>query len=441
MPYERKTVDINVSEDLKEILREIESESIVASLLLKTRHTKESLVESHVDFISISSQDRGKISYLTSDRMSSVDSDDYWTSSRRYHTKPGAFISKMFTGIDAKEVEKFSSLFKSQSVKTSFVFEIVSGYDIKKYYSEDSYAKMRGSLGSSCMKHDHCQEYFELYCENQDKVSLLVMLNSSGGLLGRAILWDLDSIKLMDRIYTTNDEDLQFHFKKWGTENGFLYKSEQNWSNTLYFEQVGQKKRELRIDIKLSNIRFDNYPYMDTFKFLDREKGVLTNYISNDSENRYVRTLSGSDGNTHDSDYLRLDDINRIFRHRNDTVYVDYIKLYTSRDNLQYSDINNQYILRKDSEYNEAINDYIFNKEYNMLNSPRIEQVISQRKERVSENTSNFIDVENSIITSELNPWNLGGSARSASRAALGNELFSSSLLDFYNSVTSTEVD
>jgi hypothetical protein len=69
----------------------------------------------------------------------------------------------------------------------------------------------------------------------------------------------------MDRIYTTNDEDLQF--QEVGTENGFLYKSEQNWSNTLYFEQVGQKKRELRIDIKLSNIRFDNYPYMDTFKF------------------------------------------------------------------------------------------------------------------------------------------------------------------------------
>jgi hypothetical protein len=97
------------------------------------------------------------------------------------------------------------------------------------------------------------------------------MLNSSGGLLGRAILWDLDSIKLMDRIYTTNDEDLQFHFKKWGQKTDF-YKSEQNWSNTLYFEQVGQKKRELRIDIKLSNIRFDNYPYMDTFKFLDRER-------------------------------------------------------------------------------------------------------------------------------------------------------------------------
>jgi hypothetical protein len=51
----------------------------------------------------------------------------------------------MFTGIDAKEVEKFSSLFKSQSVKTNFVFEIVVVM-ILKYYSEDSYAQMRGSL-------------------------------------------------------------------------------------------------------------------------------------------------------------------------------------------------------------------------------------------------------------------------------------------------------
>jgi hypothetical protein len=39
-----------------------------------------------------------------------------------------------------------------------------------------------------------------------------------------------------------------------------------------------------------------------------------------------------------------------------------------------------------------------------MLNSPRIEQVISQRKESVSESASSFIDIESSISTSELNP-------------------------------------
>lgn len=395
MPYERKTIDISVSEDLREILKEIEGESIVASLLLKRRHNKEDLVESYVDFISISSQDRGKISYLTNDRMESVDANEYWTSSRRYHTKPGSFITKLFTGVSAKEIEKFSGLFRSQSQKTKFVFKIVNGKEIKRYYSENSYAHMRASLGASCMKHDHCQNYFQLYTKNEDKVSMLVMLNPEGNLLGRAILWNFESVKLMDRIYTTNDEDLQFHFKKWATENDYLYKSDQNWSSSLYFEQLGQKKRELRFDIKLDNIKLDRYPYMDTFKFLDTNKGILSNYLPDNMD--YVRTLTGSDGNTHYNDYLRLDDIDRVFRHRGDTVYVDYLKLYTTRDNCQYSDINNQYILRKDSEYKEEVNDYIFNEEFNHLNSPRLLELIEKYSQRKQEKYSDVMSSIDSI--------------------------------------------
>jgi hypothetical protein len=155
------------------------------------------------------------------------------------------------------------------------------------------------------------------------------MLNSSGGLLGRAILWDLDSIKLMDRIYTTNDEDLQFHFKKWGQKTDFYIKA--NKIGPILYILNRLVKRKENLESILSYLILDLITiHIWTHSSFDREKGVLTNYISNDSENRYVRTLSGSDGNTHDSDYLRLDDINRIFRHRNDTVYVDYIKLYTS---------------------------------------------------------------------------------------------------------------
>jgi hypothetical protein len=397
MAYERKTVDINVSEDLREILKEIEGESIVATLLLKRRHSREDLVESYVDFISISSQDRGKISYLTNDRMTSVDPNEYWTSTRRYHTKPGSFISKLFVGVSSKEIEKFSGLFRSQSQKTKFVFKVVSGNEIKKFYSENSYAEMRASLGASCMKHDHCQNYFQLYTKNENKVSMLVMLNPDGNLLGRSILWNFDSVKLMDRIYTTNDEDLQFHFKKWATENDYLYKSEQNWSSSLYFEQLGQKKRELRFDIKLDNIKVDRYPYMDTFKFLDTSKGILTNYLPDNMD--YVRTLTGSDGSTHCNDYLRLDDIDRVFRHRGDVIYVDYLKLYTSRDNCQYSDINNQYILRKDSEYKEEVNDYIFNEEYSNLNNPRILELI-ERYSRQREQREETKDYEYSNLRS-----------------------------------------
>jgi hypothetical protein len=46
-----------------------------------------------------------------------------------------------------------------------------------------------------------------------------------------------------------------------------------------------------------------------------------------------------------------------------------------------------------------------------MLNSPRIEQVISQR-ERKCIRVLLVSLILSSISTSELNPWNLGGSAK-----------------------------
>jgi hypothetical protein len=50
---------------------------------------------------------------------------------------------------------------------------------ILKYYSEDSYAQMRGSLGSSC-KEWPLSRIFELYCENQDKVVSLSYVEAVG---------------------------------------------------------------------------------------------------------------------------------------------------------------------------------------------------------------------------------------------------------------------
>ena len=53
---------------------------------------------------------------------------------------------------------------------------------------------------------------------------MLVMLNLEGNLKGRALLWNFGTNKIMDRIYTTDDEKLHLYFKKWATENGYLYK-------------------------------------------------------------------------------------------------------------------------------------------------------------------------------------------------------------------------
>ena len=105
MAYERITLDILISEELRDLLTQIEGDSEVAKLLLKKRHRKEDLVDSPVNFISLSSDDKGKISYLTNDRIAKLDVDSYWTSPSRYKSKAGAFISKLFKNVSAKEVE------------------------------------------------------------------------------------------------------------------------------------------------------------------------------------------------------------------------------------------------------------------------------------------------------------------------------------------------
>jgi hypothetical protein len=379
MPYERKTVDIYISDDLRNVLNVIESESEVAALLLKRRHNREDLAESYVNYISISKQDRTKLSYLSQDRIDALDSQEYWTSSRRYIAKPGAFIAKLFNNISAKEVEKFSNLFRSQAAKAPFRFEVVRGDAIKDFYYYESYQSTeRGSLGVSCMKHEHCQKFFDLYTENEENVSMLAMFNDKNRLIGRALLWDFDTHKIMDRIYTYNDEELSFYFKQWATEKGYFYKSEQNWFNTMFFEQIGSGKKEFKLEVKLPNIKQHYYPYMDTFKFIDLEKGILYNYIPEDTSS--LKTLTSSDGSKHPSDYLVFDEIDRVMRYRNDAAYVTYLNIWTGRQNVIYSNYNDKWILNKDARYENLLDDYIFNEENNDKNSERVLKLIEQRQ-------------------------------------------------------------
>jgi hypothetical protein len=375
MAYERKTFDLIISEDLRAVLSEIESDSQVAKLLLKKRHDKEDLVEDPINFISVA-QDKTKISYLTTDRIAKIEDPSlYWSSSRRFAVKPGGFISKLFKDISAKEVEKFSNLYRAQSNKAKFTFNVVEGNHIKTYYHINSYAQERGTLGASCMKYDNCQDYLGIYTENTDKVKLLVMLNEDGGLMGRALLWDFETVKIMDRIYTIADEEFLFQFKKWATDNGYLYKSEQNWYNTLFFENLSTEKKELKLDIKLDNFQFRRYPYVDTFKFFDEEKGLLLNYMPSDND---FRTLCASDGGKYGSDYLCFDDIDRVLRHRGDVVYVRYLDIRTSHSNVNYSEINDQHILWKDARYDEEIGEYLFNEENDKFNDT---EKINERRE------------------------------------------------------------
>jgi hypothetical protein len=375
MAYTRKTSDIIISNELDCVLDQIKDNSEVARLLLKQRHSVESLVENHVNYISISNSDRTKISYLTTERSNFIiessslgeGADELWSSNRRFHVKPGAFVGKLFKNITPKEVENFSQLFRNAQTKINSKFEVVSGQSIVDYYHYDSYLYESGSLGNSCMKYDQCQDYFSLYTKNKDKISMLVLTTDNKKLIGRDLLWNLDDVKIMDRIYTIDDETYQYHFKKWADDNGYIYKREQKWNNTLFFESKG-KTIYKEISLNLNRFNFTHFPYMDTFKFIDFNNGNIYNYLP---KNVNLSTLSAADGTFYDGKIYDFCEKTKLLYSVDSLCYVPNIGMRVSSDICVYSSIFNLFILRDEANYDQNLRDWIYkDSELNNFNSP-----------------------------------------------------------------------
>ena len=358
MAYTRKTSDIITSTDLDYVLEKIKDNSEVARLLLKKRHSIESLVDNHINYISISNSDKTRLSYLTPERFESLlaNGEDVWTSSKRFHVKPGSFISKIFKNVSSRDVEIFSTLFRNFQTKIDMNFHVISGNSIKDFYHYDSYYSETGSLGASCMKHDKCQDYLDLYVENPELVKMLILLDKQDKLVGRALLWTSGDTKIMDRIYSINDENYQFHFKKWANENGFSYKKEQKWNNTLYFETNGKViYKEICLDLKI--FKFINYPYMDTFKFIDLKNGKVYNYQPNGVK---FKTISSTEGLVQSDDTYAMCEKTKTFHSIDSINFVPNCGLRVSCELTVWSDVYNLYILREDANYDDELRGWIY---------------------------------------------------------------------------------
>ena len=97
--------------------------------------------------------------------------------------------------------------------ETSGRYELieVKGDDIIKYYKKEhiddiKYSdKQNDSLLSSCMVGKEFEDFFDIYADNREQVSLLIYRNNETDLiLGRALIWDNGHEKYMDTIYSMN---------------------------------------------------------------------------------------------------------------------------------------------------------------------------------------------------------------------------------------------
>lgn len=393
----RKIIDLHISPKLVSVLERISNKSEIARQLLKVKHNKEELVEDPINFISISKEDPTKLTYLTNDKIykSGIDPDyieDIWKLNK-IPAKPAVALKKLFKDIHEKDMDLFTTLFKAAVSQKDFELKVLQGDEMVKYYSYKSYhPEIGGTLHNSCMKHDHCYDYFDIYTRNPEVCKMLVMIDSRGRLLGRALLWKAiefetgNEIQVMDRIYCVDDSKNMHYFKEWADENGYIYKKEQRWQNSLFFETHGST-RFVKLHVKINKKAFIKYPYVDTFKFWDEKNSIICNYLP--SDNGYVRTLMGNNGNTLGGDVLGLDAIQKIYVHREHLIYLPYIDSRIHADYSIWSETMQTSIARDHAEYNEEIRDYIFNAEYSKFNdqvrfNARKEQIrrINEQKSR-----------------------------------------------------------
>jgi hypothetical protein len=185
-------------------------------------------------------------------------------------------------GFKDSDFENFVNIYKSLYTKSNNQFKFVTGEDIRKYYLEDNYAASQGQLGNSCMRYESCQDYLDIYVENEESCRLLILLNGEDKICGRAIVWKLskspcEAEYFMDRVYTIVDSDV-LKFIDIAEKEGWLYKQRMNSErvNNIIFLYKGELILG-QIETPLSSVEFDRYPFMDTVAYVDIENHIGSN--------------------------------------------------------------------------------------------------------------------------------------------------------------------
>jgi len=275
------------------------------------------------------------------------------------------------------EIETFVNKYKSLSDGVDREFEIISGVDIVKWYNLNIYYEESGDLGNSCMRYISCSTYFKIYTENPETCRLLILKKVEDGvekLLGRALVWNIsnngidDAEFLMDRVYGIDDSISQSFFS-YAVKNAWVYKKS---SNFIYKESF----IDTMIIVKLNKFTFDKFPYMDTFKRLDINEGLLMNdedhiegcFILESTSGGYQST--DSKWSEYYAEYIDVEDavwsnILEDWIMSSDSIEVEhgsseYLGFYPSGyDNIVHDDINSRYLNLDDCSYSDYDDTYI----------------------------------------------------------------------------------
>ena len=250
-----------------------------------------------------------RIGVVNKEAMEPTEAEDQriWSTSRN-NIKIGRLVRAILTAskisFTDSEIEQFTNTYKAtyDFAKDALKqFDIVKGDKIAYWYDEENYVSGGGSLNNYCMA-SVGSDYFDIYTQNP-QVSLVILYGDGGSIesekytddriKGRAILWDakLDGqpVKFMDRIYTSQDADVEL-FKQFAEKNGWWYKKSQSMEPSETITNGSESAGNPNITVQLKEGTWDYYPYCDTMCYLDTNSDTITNRESGD---RMLRDTGG----------------------------------------------------------------------------------------------------------------------------------------------------
>ena len=235
-----------------------------------------------------------EISFLPKDKEPVYASEGVWSKTNRQAGKPIRIIQKLikrkFTNY---EYEQLNNLLKARIVDDGELV-VVEGEDIRKYYNCEN-NNPGGTLENSCMRHDECQKYLDIYV---DHAKMLVLLNKvTDKISGRAIIWQIGDKTFMDRVYYTKDHMFDI-FINYAKEHKWYYREYNSLLDTgdsqRWYGPEDNYQNPNTWNLKIHVGYYDYYPYIDSFRyFLD---GDLYDYPINgyDSCDCTDGSISGS---------------------------------------------------------------------------------------------------------------------------------------------------
>ena len=220
------------TEKFEELFSYLANEAVEDDLLLDKNGN-------HPNFFSIKKGEAPVVSFTPAGKELRVSENGIWLPDGRQVCKIGRWINSIlkphivdkFNIVD-KDIEDITNALKAWCDDT-LIFEVVNGEAIREWYHHSNYAEGGGTLNKSCMKDDDNQDFFDVYVE-QPEIRMLIATKKDK-LYGRALLWDTGDMKLMDRVYTTEDAHVKL-FKQWALENNYYHLEEQKYGVSSYVQ-------------------------------------------------------------------------------------------------------------------------------------------------------------------------------------------------------------